>query len=239
MKFIFKIINKKLIKLFLFMKVLRNYKLTLKLYTNELFNTTNKSFCYKYIPYNNLKFENINFYTPVCKIYEANNKKSSTNLKLTSALLAIGLIFNPLKFNLTIPILANIIFQTYIYLKLQLIKKNNSMSVKIIYLIKNGQQILMKTQDDSIHIIHIKDIVEYIQDEKTHEIYLRTDDKEFKLLTRSNKIKIFIIDEILSALSQRRCINTSGSYTNYHRLLNSKYLNLNLQIDWMMTLEHV
>jgi hypothetical protein len=188
----------------------------------SLFNIQKFNFTYKYIPLQKLKFEDINFHEPVTKIYEIDNKlnKKSSERKifLVSSILYLNLFFDPFLMSqfFKLPLILNIIGQPMLYQKYLKLKKNSNQNIKIMYLLQNGHQILIKTEDDSVHLINILDIEE-IKEEKDDIILLRTIEKQFYINSDSNKYEIFN-EEVLNAIRDGRTVNTQKSFSNYDRL---------------------
>ena len=83
------------------------------------------------------------------------------------------------------------------------------------YLLKNGHQILIKTEDDSIHLINIKDLIDIDINEKEEIIKINTYEKEFLLYY--NKVTVYN-EEIVNAIRESRLIRTDKSYQCYDRL---------------------
>lgn len=188
----------------------------------KLFNLQKFNFNHKYIPLQKLKFEEINFYEPMTKIYEIDNnlntKYSKKKIFLISGLLYLNLFYDPLFLSqfVKLPLILNIVGQLLLYDKYLKIKKNSNQMIKTIYLLQNGHQILLITEDESVHLINILDIEQVIQ-EKDDVILLRTIEKQFYLNNDSNKYQL-LNEEILNAIREGRTVSTQKSFSNYDRL---------------------
>jgi hypothetical protein len=188
----------------------------------KLFNLQKFNFNHKYIPLQKLKFEEINFYEPMTKIYEIDNnlntKYSKQKIFLISGLLYLNLFYDPLFLSqfVKLPLILNIVGQLLLYDKYLKIKKNSNQMIKTIYLLQNGHQILLITEDESVHLINILDIEQVIQ-EKDDVILLRTIEKQFYLNNDSNKYQL-LNEEILNAIREGRTVSTKKSFSNYDRL---------------------
>jgi len=192
------------------------------------------NFCYKYVPSKILKFEDISFHEPVCKIYEKKENvrkfpadKISKYYKFLSLTLYTTLLFNPYNY-IFAPYLTsysiilnnlnwitNLLGQPLIFFKLKQNEKNSSMNAKKVYLLKNGHQILIITEDNSVSLINIKDISNYEEFDHYDKIFLKTFDKIFMVDIKNLKE---YNEDIFQALKMRRIVNTQSSYSNYNRL---------------------
>jgi hypothetical protein len=183
----------------------------------SLFNFTCKySFSFKYVPLNKLKFEDINFYEPVSKLYELdkpiNKQSEDRKIIIASTLLYTNLVFDP--FLLTwINLAINIFAQPFLYYKYISLRKESSHAIKLMYILRNGQQILIKTVDNSTYLIHIQDF-EDIKASGEDTLIFKTNEKMFTL---NNKHK-YINEEIVNAIKEGRLIKTNKSFSNYDRL---------------------
>jgi hypothetical protein len=187
------------------------------------------SFCYRYIPNKALIFHDIGYHEPACKIFENKNFKSKSKYIYYS--LSIGLystlVFNPYAY-MGINYLnwiSNILLQPSLYLKLKKDEKNLSIYVKQIFILKNGKQILIITQDESICVLNISDINKVEEDESRDVFVINTEDKEFIVDLKNSKNENFNRD-IFDALKEQRNVNTRSSYTNYNRLTIQKYYDI-------------
>ena len=132
----------------------------------------------------------------------------------------LNLIIDPFNLNQIFahfPLLSNILLQPFLYYKFLKLKKDSSHSIKLIYLVQNGQQVLIKTEDNSVYLIHILDFEEIVESASGDFIYLKTNEKQFILNLSLNKIK-FLNEEVLNAIKEGRLIQTHKSFSNYDRL---------------------
>ena len=205
----------------------------------------NKNFCFKYIPYQSLKFDDIGYLDKACLIYE---QKETEEKKLkTKNLIYKTILFSTFAalaysgFNLISLAIASINFP-YLYYLLAKAKKLGSSIASKIYLCKNGHQLIFKTFNGEFHLVNIKDInklsgfnlkkfKEIEEKEKQKEkavmeldaflsqtCYLfTTHDKRFVVNTKPEQIK-YLNSEIFETFNSRSIINTGASYSNYSRV---------------------
>jgi hypothetical protein len=184
---------------------------------NNLVIFSHKSFCFKYVPYKRIEFHNTNFHEPTTKLFQV---ESHTDYKMRkriifsfSFLCYLTLLSQPLQLNL---ILLNLMIQPCLYYNYIKMKKRCSHSIMEMDLLKNGQQLLIKTENESIYIVHISDFEEILEDVKEQKLIFKTFEKEFFI---DLKLKTIIFnDEIISIIRESRIIDTNKSFQNYHRL---------------------
>jgi len=177
------------------------------------------NFSFKYVPLKKLKFEEINFYEPVSKIYELDKpiNKQAIDRKIIAAstLLYTNLVFDPFLLS-WLNLAINIIAQPFLYYKYISIRKETSHAIKLMYILRNGQQVLIKTVDNSTYLIHIQDF-EDIRSIGEDSYIFKTNEKMFTLNNKHNQIK-YINEEIVNAIKEGRLIKTNKSFSNYDRL---------------------
>jgi hypothetical protein len=216
-------------------KLFRNYSSIKELNSSSIkikFSSTPRfNFCYKYVPSKILKFQDISFHEPVCKIYEKKENKGQDKIsnfyKLISVAMYTTLLFNPYNYLIDPQLssynfilqnlnwITNIIGQPLLFLKLKKTEKNSSIYVKNLYILKNGHQVLIITEDNSVSLINIKDFAKYEEYDDFDKIILKTFDKIFIIDIKNSKE---FNEDIFSAIKMRRIVNTQSSYSNYNRL---------------------
>jgi len=177
----------------------------------------NHNFCFKFIPVKKLKMIKIDNET-ASLIYQQDPKplnKNAFKLHNTIKPLSLGilltLIIHP---NLYISYILNIILQPLLIN--HYINNNKKLSCLIfsLYLLKNGQQILIITHDFSSHIINIKEIINTENDKVNQQYFITTPDKKFILKQNKNSISN---EDILFAIKDGRFIDTKNCLTYYNR----------------------
>jgi hypothetical protein len=78
---------------------------------------------------------------------------------------------------------------------------------------------MIKTNDDSVHILNIKDIMRVEVLDHFEGIILNTIDKEFYIdMSRKQKYMKVYNEDIFNALKLRKSISTESAYNNYNRM---------------------
>lgn len=180
-------------------------------------NISKRSFCMKYIPLKKLKFEEIGYIEQASKIYENNiNKIKKTNISLNSNKILSYILLSSLfiSANPFSTIITNLLVQPILLIKRTSLKKVKTEMVDTIYILQNGHQILIHTFSKAVHIINIKDIINFQENENYDKITLKTSERYFIIeLTNVNLLN----EDILNAIKMRQIVNTVASYGNYHR----------------------
>jgi len=226
-------------------KMLNNFNICRAVYTkNILFKFYNKKFCFKYIPFKKLHFQDIGYIEKACLIYQQNdylekryNKKDIINKTILLTTLAT-IIYSGL--NLLSIGISSAIFPL-LYYSFAKYKKFTSTIVKRIYLCKNGHQLIFQTLQGEFHILNIRDITnisffnikkfisvdhnenninsksQLINDAYETCYLFCTHDKRFVIETKS-QVTSYLNGEIFETFNNRSIISTSASYSNYSRL---------------------
>jgi len=205
-----------------------------------------KSFSYKYIPIEKIKFEDIGFRETVSLIYSQDDKikrNIDQKIKIKKAFFLTGILgisaVGINTYSLGIPLLIS----PFLYRQNAIEKKYLLSHVNKIYLCKNGHQLLMQTLDGYFQLIHIKDITNiHLYDIKKKKIIVDNDndnnninisnnnlnlnfdgylfeliDKKFVINLSPSVAKIFN-NEIFDSLNTRMSISTDASFSHYHRM---------------------
>jgi hypothetical protein len=200
-----------------FLRLQVERKIIYSLNCDLLLKFSNKSFCYKYVPYKRIDFQDTNFYEPTTKLFQVEspiNYKIRARLNFSLSLLCyLTLLSQPLNLNF---VLLNLLTQPLLYYNRLKLKKRTSHCIKEIDLVKNGQQLLIKTENESFYIVHISDFEEIAEDMKQQRLVFKTYEKEF-YIDFKQKAKIFN-EELFGIIREGRIIDTNKSFQNYHRL---------------------
>lgn len=179
-----------------------------------------KSFS-QYIPYAKIKFKEHGFHEKTSLIYEINENRVK-QMKIPNILIkslspvSFTLLFSPIETFYSYGLIGLINF--LVFRQFSLIKQRNNTSVKSIYLLKNGAQIVILTWDNSVNVLNIKDIrIQQIN----NQILISTFDKEFFLNLNEDLDNLNF--ELFEAIKQLKNINTRFNRHNYNRLTLPKY----------------
>jgi hypothetical protein len=206
------------------LKKFQNYSQFFKINFNK------KNFCFKYIPSGILKFEDIQYNEKACTIYKLKTEivnrektKETFNKYISGCILLSMPLYSMFSERITLinpsqyfyPVFFGNVFVFSLLLKNYfLYKKNHSMIIKSLYLLKNGFEVLIITINGSFHVIKIQDFKPFDRSQEGI-INIGTEEREFILLEKDSQI---LNDEILDALDNKKLINTFKSYKMYNRL---------------------
>ena len=199
---------------------------------NPILKSSIKNFCYRFIPFKKLKFINIpNEYEKGVLIYQQdpndNNTLNPLKFKLRNTIkpFSLGILLTLFVYpNLPISYIMNAVLQPLLLYKLIINNKTYSSLIFNVYLLKNGQQLLIQTYDNSTHIINIKEI-NVNQNKPTggsanKNIYnFETQDKNFIIYKGS---KTILDQDVLSAALEKRYIDTKNCLMYYNRSMYPK-----------------
>ena len=192
-------------------------KVTKQLLKNQLFSNQRSQFGIKIIPLNRMKFQDIGFHEKVSKIYEDSYSKSKSSSKLMiNGFSSLTVLINIFLFPKALPLF--LMAQIYLTRNRLLLLKNRSTTVHKIYLVKNGYQIIVFTNDNSFTLINIKDILEIINISK-EEFLFNTFDKKFKIDLKNEINELYSFKKIIF---ERYNIETQFSLKNYNRFTINK-----------------
>lgn len=211
---------------------------TIKKYNSTLITSINTLRNKKYIPQDKLtfKFYNIPSFSnefskqtfQLSKIYsikEDFHEKYNKNrlfLSLTSFLSVSTMIFTPIN-SIYIPLLINSILLPLIYYQYKKIIKITNMTIKNIFLLRNGEQILLETIDNSLILINILDIIHSSEDSLKKIILFNTVTSKFILHSNPLLTSIYNLELIYNSILSSRIVNTIYSYNTYNRYINYKF----------------
>jgi hypothetical protein len=178
-----------------------------------------QNFCVKYIPLRKLKLEDIGYIEPAGKIYsnkladiqfKIRTNKSISYFLASTLLLSTGLFYFPVYYS----VVANLFLQPFLFIKRALLHKENTQLVESVYLLKNGHQIVIITFSEAVHIINIKDILKYEENENLDKIFIQTSERNF-VVELGNKS--WLNEDLFNAIKMHRIVNTNFGYGSYNR----------------------
>lgn len=179
----------------------------------------------KYVPLVKPYFTEANNQVPssICIFYQLKGTVDPTTqrtekfVKIVSAALFSSLLV--VKLNIIhLPLLANFALQPFILYYIMKCKKKSNLEVKTMCLLKNGEQLMITTKDESSMLVNIKDLIKSTINDKTNEITFNTYDARFVVNLNKSLCSVFVIDILYNVILSKRLIDTSRGTNLHHHI---------------------